>query len=67
VGQATGLIKDMPKVSEVIERIVAEAEEVQKRMALMMSSTEDSPALGEKASSRDLGTSSVRRHAEAGR
>jgi len=36
VGQATGLITDMPKVSEVIERIVAEAEAVQKKMAGMM-------------------------------
>jgi enoyl-[acyl-carrier protein] reductase II len=36
VGQATGLIRDMPKVSEVIERIVAEAEAVQKKMAGMM-------------------------------
>jgi len=36
VGQATGLIHDMPKVSEVIERIVAEAEAVQKKMAGMM-------------------------------
>ena len=36
VGQATGLIRDMPKVSEVIERIVGEAEAVQKKMAGMM-------------------------------
>jgi enoyl-[acyl-carrier protein] reductase II len=36
VGQATGLIRDMPKVSEVIERIVGEAEAVQKKMADMM-------------------------------
>ncbi len=36
VGQVTGLIKDMPKVSEVIERIVAEAEAVQKKVAGMM-------------------------------
>jgi enoyl-[acyl-carrier protein] reductase II len=36
VGQATGLIQDMPKVSEVIERIVGEAEAVQKKMAGLM-------------------------------
>jgi enoyl-[acyl-carrier protein] reductase II len=36
VGQVTGLIKDMPTVSEVIERMVAEAEAVQKKMAGMM-------------------------------
>ncbi len=35
VGQATGLIQDMPKVSEVIERIVGEAEGAQKKMAGM--------------------------------
>jgi len=36
VGQATGLIHDLPKVFEVIERIIAEAEAVQKKMAGMM-------------------------------
>jgi len=35
VGQATGLIQDLPKVSEVIERIVGEAEGAQKKMAGM--------------------------------
>jgi enoyl-[acyl-carrier protein] reductase II len=37
VGQVTGLIKDIPTVAELIQRIVAEAEEVQKKMAAMMS------------------------------
>lgn len=32
VGQCTGLIHDVPTVSELIERIVAEANEVQKRL-----------------------------------
>jgi NAD(P)H-dependent flavin oxidoreductase YrpB (nitropropane dioxygenase family) len=36
VGQVTGLIKDAPKVAEVIAQIVAEAEAVQKKMAIMM-------------------------------
>ncbi len=34
--QAIGLIKDIPKVSEIIERMVAEAEEVGKKMAAIM-------------------------------
>jgi NAD(P)H-dependent flavin oxidoreductase YrpB (nitropropane dioxygenase family) len=36
VGQVTGLIKDVPKVAEVIAQIVAEAEGIQKKMAAMM-------------------------------
>jgi enoyl-[acyl-carrier protein] reductase II len=36
VGQITGLIKDLPTVSEMIERIVSEAEAIQKKMAGMM-------------------------------
>ncbi len=36
-GQITGLIKDEPTVAELIERIVAEAEAVQKKMAVMLS------------------------------
>jgi enoyl-[acyl-carrier protein] reductase II len=36
VGQVTGLIKDAPKVAEVIAQMVAEAEAVQKKMAAMM-------------------------------
>jgi enoyl-[acyl-carrier protein] reductase II len=37
VGQVTGLIKDLPTVAMLIERIVAEAESAQKKMATMMS------------------------------
>ncbi len=37
VGQVTGLIKDLPTVAMLIERIVAEAESRQKKMATMMS------------------------------
>jgi len=37
VGQVTGLIKDVPTVAEVIERIVREAEAVQKKVSGMMS------------------------------
>jgi len=33
VGQATGLIHDEPTVAEVMERIVAEARQVQERLA----------------------------------
>ena len=36
VGQITGLIHDEPSVSELINRMVAEAEEVHKRMGAMM-------------------------------
>jgi enoyl-[acyl-carrier protein] reductase II len=35
-GQVTGLIKDVPNVAQVIEQMVAEAEAVQKKMAVMM-------------------------------
>jgi len=33
VGQTTGLIHDIPTVSEIMERIVTEAEEIQKRLS----------------------------------
>jgi enoyl-[acyl-carrier protein] reductase II len=33
VGQATGLIRDEPTVAEVMERMVAEAEKIQERLA----------------------------------
>ena len=36
VGQITGLIHDEPSVSELINRMVAEAEEVYKRIGAMM-------------------------------
>ncbi len=36
VGQITGMIRDLPTVSEMLERMVAEAEAVQKKMAAMM-------------------------------
>lgn len=36
VGQSTGLIRDIPSVKDVIDRIVAEAEEVTKRTSAMM-------------------------------
>jgi len=36
VGQVTGLIKDAPKVAEIIRQMIAEAEAVQKKMAVMM-------------------------------
>ncbi len=36
VGQITGLIKDLPTVAEMIDRIVSEAEAVQEKMAGMM-------------------------------
>jgi NAD(P)H-dependent flavin oxidoreductase YrpB (nitropropane dioxygenase family) len=37
VGQATGLIHDEPTVAEVLERIVAEARQVQERLAARLS------------------------------
>ena len=37
VGQVTGLVRDLPTVAQVIERIVAEAESVQKRMETILS------------------------------
>jgi enoyl-[acyl-carrier protein] reductase II len=36
VGQVTGLIKDVPKVAEIMTQMIAEAEAVQKKMAVMM-------------------------------
>jgi len=36
VGQVTGLIHDEPAVAELIERVVAEAESVQKSMAVAL-------------------------------
>ncbi len=36
VGQITGLIHDEPSVSELIKRMVVEAEEVYKRIGAMM-------------------------------
>jgi len=36
VGQATGLIHDEPTVAEVIERIVTEARDIQKKTAAML-------------------------------
>ena len=37
VGQVTGLVHDIPTVSELLERTIAEAKEVQKKMTNMMS------------------------------
>jgi NAD(P)H-dependent flavin oxidoreductase YrpB (nitropropane dioxygenase family) len=37
VGQATGLIHDEPTVAEVMDRIVAEAKQVQERLAEKLS------------------------------
>jgi NAD(P)H-dependent flavin oxidoreductase YrpB (nitropropane dioxygenase family) len=36
VGQVTGLIHDEPAVAELIERIVAEADAIQKKMAVAL-------------------------------
>ncbi len=37
VGQVTGLVHDIPTVSELLERTIAEAKEVQEKMTNMMS------------------------------
>lgn len=37
VGQVTGLVHDIPTVSELLERTIAEAKEVQEKVTNMMS------------------------------